>query len=214
MEVRANTRPANRRWAYSILARIHRAEGSPLLVGHTLRVAWPEIGTVELDRVPVHFLRMYYPTRFHDIVEEQAARRAIDAALVKGLILQESAYDPAARSGAGAAGLMQLMTPTAREMASRADRDWSENALLDPEFNIAIGTYYLHTLLDEFDGNSMLALASYNGGIGNVRRWLRRELKGRAPDELIESIPFSETRGYVKRVVFYRSVYERIHDEK
>jgi soluble lytic murein transglycosylase-like protein len=210
MEVRANTNGANRQWAYSILARIHRAEGSPLLVGHTLRVAWPEIGTVEQDRVPVHFLRMYYPTRHHDIIDREAAKQNLDPALVKGLVLQESAYDPSARSGAGATGLMQLMAATARETAPRVDLEWDEGALTDPAYNIAIGTRYLRTLLAEFDDNPVLALASYNGGVGNVRRWLRRDLKGRAPDEVLESIPFSETRWYVKRVVLYRSVYDLV----
>jgi len=210
LEVRANTTDENRTWAYSILARIHRAENSPLLVGHTLRIAYPEIGTVDQDRVPAHFLKMYYPTRYHDVVEREASRNGLDAALVKGLILQESAYDPAARSGAGATGLMQLMAPTAREIAPRVGLSFETDLLSEPEFNVSIGTRYLTTLLTQFDGNPTLALASYNGGIGNVRRWLRRELKGRPPDEVFESIPFSETRSYVKRVVFYRSVYEKL----
>lgn len=210
MEIRDNTTASNRSWAYSILARIHGAEGSPLLVSHTLRIAWPEIGTAEQDRVPVHFLKMYYPTPHHDVIEQEASRQGIDPALVMALVLQESAWDPEARSGAGATGLMQLMTPTAREMAARMGLDWDDSMLVDPAYNIAIGTRYLRSLLREFDHDPVLTLAAYNGGIGNVRKWLRRELRGRQADEALESIPFSETRGYVKRVLIYRSVYQRM----
>jgi len=208
--VGANTNDANVSWAYSILARIHQAEGSTLLVGHALRRASPEIGTVELDRVPVHFLKMYYPTKHHGHVEREARKRNLDPALVKGVILQESSYDPTARSSAGATGLMQLMEPTAREIAPRVDLRWENTRLVDPSYNITIGCYYLRTLTAEFGDDPLLALAAYNGGIGNVRRWLRGDLKNRLPDELVESIPFNETRGYVKRVLFYRSVYERL----
>jgi soluble lytic murein transglycosylase-like protein len=209
-EIRKNSTASNRSWAYSILARIHRNDGSRLLVGHALRQAWPQIRTVELDAVPVHFLRMYYPTAYHDVVEREAARRGLDAALVKALILQESAYDPTARSSAGAVGLMQLMPPTAREIAGRGGREWDAGRLVDPEYNVEIGTHYLETLLSQLQGNRILSLAAYNGGIGNVRRWLRAELKGAPPDEAVESIPFSETKGYVKRVILYSSVYERL----
>lgn len=210
MEIRGKVTTGNKTWAHSILARIYRAEGSFHLAAHSIRQAWPQIGTVDQDGVPVHFLRMYYPTRFHASIERESANRGLDSSLVKALILQESGYDPEARSGAGATGLMQLMAPTAREMATRIGRDWDEALLVDPDFNIEAGSRYLRLLLREFDGNALLALAAYNGGIGNVKRWLRRELKGSPPDELVERIPFSETRGYVKRVIFYRSVYEHL----
>jgi soluble lytic murein transglycosylase len=123
-----------------------------------------------------------------------------------GLIHQESYYNPSARSPVGAVGLMQLMPPTSREIARRLHT--SSNAE-DPHVNIRLGTYYFKQLTDMFNGSQLLAVASYNAGMGNVLRW-RRAAPHRPLDEFIESMPFQETRNYVKRVQMLGASYRRL----
>ena len=206
-EIRRHQNRSNRMFSNAILADLYYADGALLLTSRALRRAFPEIGTAEQNRVPPRYLRMYYPTLYHDHVERFAEKRSLDPALPMAIILQESNYEPTVRSGAGAVGLMQVMPPTAREIADRiglATRD-----LTDPAYNIELGVYYIKHLLNLMEGNDLLAIASYNAGMGNVGRW-KREGRSKPFDELIEDIPFSETRGYVKRVTLYRSAYDQI----
>src|SRR6185436_18904832 len=121
----------------------------------------------------------------------------------------ESYYNPRARSRVGATGLMQLMTPTAQEHARRMGISFGKGRLEDPDTNIRLGTFHLRMLIDLFGGNEHLAVASYNGGQGNVLKW-RRGAPRKPLDEFLESIPFDETRGYVKRVAMLKASYARI----
>ena len=135
----------------------------------------------------------------------------IDRALLLALIRQESRFKAKAKSHAGARGLMQIMPGTAafvtgdRSLYRRKNRD----QLLDAELNLEIGQAYLTMLLnaDYFDGSLVHALAAYNGGPGNVRRW-RRELKDvQDPLLFIESLPAPETRGYIHKVMSNLWIY-------
>lgn len=133
-------------------------------------------------------------------------------ALVHGLIRQESQFDREAMSPVGARGLMQLMPATAREVARRKgiqhQTDW---LLTRPDHNIALGTTYLDQLIDRYDGSYPLALAAYNGGMGNVDKWLARYGDPRQGEidmiDWIELIPFDETRNYVQRVMESTYIY-------
>ena len=130
-----------------------------------------------------------------------------------GIIRQESSFDRTAVSHAGARGMMQLMPGTAREVSGRLGLPYDLGRLTsDPGYNIALGSSYIATLLDQWGGNAVLAAASYNAGAGNVRRWVRENGDPRMPHidilEWIESIPFSETRGYVQRVIENAVVYD------
>ena len=164
---------------------------------------------VEQDKVPQHFIRMYYPIRYEEWIRKYSEKAGVDPYLAMGLILQESYYDPKAKSRVGATGLMQLMPPTAKEISGRLRVPFGASRLENPEVNIQLGTYYLKTLINTFGGNTSLAVASYNGGQGNVMKW-RRAAPTRPLDELLESIPFPETRNYVKRVTILRATYSRI----
>ena len=142
-----------------------------------------------------------YPDAFRDLVVRYTRGSPVEPELLQALMREESALDPRALSWAGAVGLTQLMLPTAREMA-RALRIRAPSAeqLQNPSTNIQLGAAYLARLLQRFDGNVALALASYNAGEGAVNRWRSARPESEL-DRWVEEIPLSETRGYVKRVL-------------
>ena len=132
--------------------------------------------------------------------------------LAHGISRQESSFDPYALSHAGARGMMQLMTGTAREQAGKMGVGFDSYRLItDPNYNVMIGSAYFQRMLDMWDGNVPLAVASYNAGYGNVRKWVNAygDPRGRV-DVLkwIEAIPFVETKGYVQRVIENSVVYD------
>ena len=208
-EIQKNLNDKNRKYAEALLAEMYHSTGAVVPMYLSMRRAFPELATVEQDKVPQHFLRMYYPLRYQEWIRKYSEKHGVDPNLVSGLILQESYYEPTAKSRVGATGLMQLMAPTAKEISGRLRVPFGAARLENPEVNIQLGTYYLKTLINTFNGSVPLAVAAYNGGQGNVMKW-RREEPGRPLDEFLESIPFPETRNYVKRVTILRSTYSRI----
>lgn len=208
LEIQKNVSDENRHYADAVLADLYYNAGSFDLAAVMMKRAFPAIATVEQDRVPRYFIDMYYPREYQERILEQATNRDVDPYLVMGLILQESRYNPEARSRVGATGLMQIMPPTGKELASKINRLFTERRLTDPDYNIELGTYYLKQLINTFDGVEELAIAAYNGGQGNVRKWRRGN--NRPLDEFIESIPFPETRNYVKRVTMLRATYREL----
>ena len=146
-----------------------------------------------------------YPLGYWELVKEQSALHALDPYLVVALIREESAFGERVVSPAGAVGLMQLLPRTADQILKAAGGSRESADLDSPAANIGLGTRYLAKTLEAFKGNWAMALAAYNAGPHQVRRWL--ELWGyRTDDEFIEEIPFSETQQYVKRVLgsYYR----------
>ena len=208
-EARANLRRTNSRFTHAIYADVYHATGQAIPMYQAIRKAWPQLATVEQDSVPAYFFRMYYPIRYGDEIEKHAKKQGLDPNLVRGLILQESYYNTKAKSRVGASGLMQLMPPTAREHARRMGISFDVSRLEDPDVNIRLGTFHLKMLVNMFRGSVPLAVASYNAGQGNVLKW-RRAAPSKPMDEFLESIPFPETRNYVKRVTVLRSTYARL----
>ncbi len=136
--------------------------------------------------------------------------------LVLSLIRQESAFDPRAVSRAGARGMMQLMPATAQRMARATGQRYSRARLLsDPDYNIRLGRAYLGNMMARFDHTPALALAAYNAGPGRVNRWVGQIGDPRTGEidlvDWIESIPFSETRNYVQRVLESQIVYRELY---
>ena len=136
--------------------------------------------------------------------------------LVHGITRQESSFDRTAVSHAGARGLMQLMPATAAEQAGKMGLGYDFARLTsDPNYNVMLGSAYFQRLVNQWDGSYPLAVASYNAGAGNVRKWIRAYGDPRAPggDMIgwIERIPFEETRGYVQRVLENSVVYDRLN---
>ena len=135
--------------------------------------------------------------------------------LVHGITRQESSFDKRAVSHAGARGMMQLMPGTAREQAGKSGYGYDYARLTsDPNYNVMLGSAYFQRLLGAWDGSYPLAVASYNAGTGNVRKWVRAYGDPRGNVDIvswIEKIPFVETRGYVQRVLENTVVYDRLN---
>jgi len=139
------------------------------------------------------------PLAYTSVIREQAREKHLSAALIAAVIYAETKFD-ARTSPTGALGLMQIEPATAQFLAQRSGgTDFKVSDLADPAVNIAYGSYYLRYLLDRYDHDETLALAAYNGGETNVDRWLAQ---AHAADVhfTVDSIPFSETRAYVRRV--------------
>jgi soluble lytic murein transglycosylase len=135
-----------------------------------------------------------------------------EKALILAVIRQESAFQEDATSSAGALGLMQLMPATAKAVAKKNGLPYAKGRLTsDPSYNISLGRAYLNELLGKFGGSYVLAIASYNAGPGRAVEWLGKNGDPRRKDvdtiDWIESIPFSETRNYVQRVIENVQVY-------
>ena len=117
---------------------------------------------------------------------------------------------PEVRSRAGARGMMQLMPPTAREVARRMGVEWSDNFLVVPDANIHVGAGHLATLLRHYRGSLVLSLAAYNAGMRPVERW-RRRYDTSDLARFVERIPYAETRGYVRAVLRNRGLYRALY---
>jgi peptidoglycan lytic transglycosylase len=140
------------------------------------------------------------------IIRHQASAKHLDPALIAAVIYAESKFEPRP-SSAGAQGLMQILPATAYYLAHLSGGTrFTAADLGTPEVNVAYGSYYLRYLLDHYDGDEMLAIAAYNGGISNVDRWAAkaREAGGHLT---VEEIPFPETREYVTRVLEAQRAY-------
>jgi soluble lytic murein transglycosylase len=138
-----------------------------------------------------------FPFPYEDTILKWSQQRQINPLLVTALIRQESRFEREIRSAADAVGLMQLIPDTARSAAQQVKLD--NYSLTNPDDNINLGTYYLDFTHRQYQNNSMLAVASYNAGPNAVARWVDKYgLKD--PDEFVEKIPYSETRGYVESV--------------
>jgi soluble lytic murein transglycosylase len=138
--------------------------------------------------------------------------------MTHGITRQESSFDRSAVSFAGARGLMQLMPGTAREQAGKMGLGYDYYRLTtDPSYNVMLGSAYYQRLLSMWGGNHVLAVASYNAGAGNVRKWVNAYGDPRQPNvdvvRWIERIPFTETRGYVQRVLENSVVYDRLNPQ-
>ncbi|MBZ0121935.1 MAG: lytic transglycosylase domain-containing protein, partial [Sandaracinaceae bacterium] len=120
----------------------------------------------------------------------------------------ESVYNPRIISYAGAIGLMQIMPRTGRLIAHAMERDdFTIDQLLLPEVNIEMAAWYLRSLIDRFEGRVPLAIAAYNGGPHNVRRWMRDHASAMPLDAFLERIPFDQTHRYVRRVLTHYAAY-------
>jgi soluble lytic murein transglycosylase len=148
------------------------------------------------------------PRAYEHLVEQAAARHGVDPELLFAVMRVESVYNPQIISYAGAIGLMQIMPRTGRLIARSLGReDFTVDQLLEPEVNVEFAAWYLASLIRRFDGRLPLAIASYNGGPHNVRRWMRDHAESMPLDAFLERIPFDQTHRYVRRVLTHYAAY-------
>ena len=141
-----------------------------------------------------------------DVIRQQAAAKHLDPALIAAVIYAETKFNPRT-SSAGATGLMQLEPATADFIARRTHGyRFTTSDLGTPQVNIAYGSYYLRYLIDRYNGDTTLALAAYNGGEANVDSWIA-SAHARGGQLTIDSIPFPETRAYVRKVLAAQTAY-------
>jgi len=158
--------------------------------------------------------RILYPLPYKDTIFNYADRYGLDRSLLAAVIRTESNFRPGAVSPKGAIGLMQIMPDTGQWAAQKSGiGNFSRDRLFEPEYNISIGAWYLADLQREFNGNITLMLAAYNGGRGNVKKWLDAESQNN-PSQGLEKVPFPETRQFVRKVLWYRKVYGYLYIDK
>jgi soluble lytic murein transglycosylase len=155
-------------------------------------------------------LRLTHPLAFWTALRQAADEQAVDPFLVVSIMRQESLFDPFARSKADARGLLQLLPATAAQVAPALSPAADPGELYDPETNLRLGTRYLRTLLDRFNGDVARAVAAYNAGEPAAERW-SAAAAGEDPDVFVEAITYRETRDYVKRIVGNYAEYERLY---
>jgi len=178
-----------------------------------LRRAFPALGGPSQGSVPTEILRAYYPLTYEAEIRRAARRSGVPAYLLAGIVRQESDFDPRAVSPVGARGLMQLMPPTAREVASHLGEPWSPQRLTDPAYSVLLGSVYFRHVLEMFDGNLELALAGYNGGPSRIRRLWHRQGPAADVDEFLETLQIGESRRYVERVLILADSYRQLYPE-
>ncbi|MDX6021559.1 murein transglycosylase [Scandinavium sp. V105_16] len=157
-----------------------------------------------------------FPLAYKDLFVRYTSDKDISKSYAMAIARQESAWNPKVRSPVGATGLMQIMPGTATHTVKMFSIPGysGPNQLLDPETNINIGTHYLQYVYQQFGNNRIYASAAYNAGPGRVRTW-RGNSAGRIDAAaFVESIPFSETRGYVKNVLAYDAYYRYFMGDK
>ena len=156
-----------------------------------------------------------FPTPFRDVMVAATEKLSLDMAWVYGLIRQESRFIMNARSHVGASGLMQLMPATAQFVARKIGMgNFAQHQVNDISTNITLGTNYLNMVLHDLEGSQALATAAYNAGPGRPRAWrstLTRAIEGAI---FAESIPFTETRDYVKKVLSNATYYAALFEDK
>ena len=165
------------------------------------------------NAIPVELYRLLYPLYYTDLLQKHTTKYEIDPLFVAAMIREESRYNADAVSYAGAIGLMQIMPANGPEFASRLKiRQFNTKMLYNPDINIQMGSWYMKSLMNQFDNNHALVAGAYNGGPGRMRRWIKAK---QIPDidEFIEDIGIDQTRRHIKKVIdsymIYRELYPR-----
>lgn len=157
--------------------------------------------------------RIIYPLPYHDIIFYHAQKNDLNPYLLAAIIKTESNFNPRALSAKGARGLMQVMPKTGRWVALQTGQsELKIEQLYEPEMNVCLGAWYLADLKREFYGNTILALAAYNGGRKNVSRWLQqKQWAGELTD--LKLLPFPETRQFIRKVLWNYKVYHYLYKD-
>ena len=158
-------------------------------------------------------LRMIYPMKYSQNIYTYSKKYDLDPYLVASIIKAESNFNVNAVSNRNAYGLMQITSSTGNWIAEQMElKDYDVDKLFQPEYNILMGCWYLNDLKKEFNNNIDLVLAAYNGGRGNVQKWLNDNDHSKDGKSL-HYIPFKETDKYVKRVKVNYNIYRYLYSK-
>ena len=158
-----------------------------------------------------NLLKLLYPIEHKEIIIKYGQMHKVDPLLLAALIKTESNFEPRAESRKGAKGLMQI-TPSTGEWIAKiiGVNNFNEDMLFDPETNIMLGSWYIEHLTNYYKGSFELVFAAYNGGRGNVDKWLKD--KNLSSDGFtLDIIPFSETKNYLKKLRKNYNIYKMIY---
>jgi len=194
------------------LSQIYAGRGDNLQATIVLRKAYPDLFSYKDSELPREAWEIFFPLTNWEVIRQEAKRYGIDPYVAAGLIRQESVFNPNAISRVGARGLMQLMPATGQLIAKRdGTGSITANDLYNPSLNIKLGMNYLAQLIGQF-GKIEYAAAAYNAGPGRARQWIA-ERGSLDMDEWVESIPYSETKGYVQSVLRNSVNYRRLYNQ-
>ena len=194
------------------LAQIYSGRGETFQATLVLRRGYPDLYSYQDSDLPREAWEIFFPLTEWETIKQEARRYGIDPYVAAGLIRQESVFNPNAVSRVGARGLMQVMPATGQLIAKQQGASRPSAAdLFNPSLNIKLGMHYLAQMLGQF-GRIEYAAAGYNAGPGRAKRWVA-ERGSLDIEDWIESIPFSETRGYVQGVLRYSANYRRLYKE-
>jgi soluble lytic murein transglycosylase len=189
------------------LADLYVRAGEPFKANGILQRKFREFVRHGGANVPQRFWEILFPLSYWETIQAKAAKRNVDPYLLASIIRQESGFEPSTVSNAGAVGLMQIMPAEASRIAGQ---EITRQALFDPQTNIMVGAAEYAQKLAAMHGNQVLAIAAYNAGEEAVSRWLEKTPIA-DEDVFIESIPYAETRLYVKTVTRNRFEYQRVY---
>jgi soluble lytic murein transglycosylase-like protein/TolA-binding protein len=163
------------------------------------------------NAIPIELYRLLYPLYYADFLQKHTTKHEIDPLFVAAMIREESRYNADIVSYAGAIGLMQIMPANGPEFASRLKIPrFNTKMLYNPDINIQMGTWYMKSLMNQFDNNHALVAGAYNGGPGRMRRWIKAK---QIPDldEFIEDIGIDQTRRHIKKVIDSYIIYQQLY---
>jgi len=195
-----------------MLADLYVQGGEPFSANNVLQRKFRQFVRHGGTGVPHRFWEILFPLNYWETIKTEAEQRQIDPYLIASIIRQETGFEPTTVSNADAIGIMQIMPAEAASIATRAGLPApTREQLFDPKLNIAIGVAEYSQKLAAEHGNTMLAIAAYNAGEEPVGRWIAQQPVD-DEDLFVESIPFAETRLYVKTVSRNRFEYRRIYE--
>ncbi|MGA9069589.1 MAG: transglycosylase SLT domain-containing protein, partial [Terracidiphilus sp.] len=202
--------PDSADWSALAEAQIYSSYGEAFRALRSLKRALPSAASAPIKAIPLAYWRILFPEPWWDTIKAEAAKNNLDPYLVAAQIRQESEFNPSAVSPANACGLMQVLPSVGKTLAREEGiSNFQSFQLFDPATNIRLGTRYLRQTLNKFGGVTEYALAAYDAGDSRVQDW-----QAAGPysgmDEFVESIPFTETRGYVESILRNMEIYKEI----
>lgn len=197
-----------------MLADVYVRGGEPFKANGVLQRQFRQFVRHGGRNIPHRFWEILYPLPYWETIQAEARRRGLDPYLIASITRQESGFEPSTVSNAGAVGLMQIMPQEAARIAAAGGLgEVTREQLFDPVTNLAVGAAEYAQKLAIWNGNHILAIASYNAGERAVGTWIEKTPVDDI-DLFVESIPYAETRLYVKTVTRNRSEYRRIYEQR